>query len=232
MLTIVALELVEHTKALRPSPIILLYLLSSVVADCLLIRTLFLRHYVKQIAGLVTANMSLKLVFLVLENLSKKKYFKIQDSELSPEETIGIIEKAFFWWINSLLLTGRKKILTIKDLYPLDPGIESKRLQEDIMNRWPKRKVSHFQDIDPLANKSDKGKSKYSFLLTLLSTLRRSYMLTVIPRLSAIGFNFAQTFLINDSVTYLDTPPSERNKNHAYGLIGAGALIYGGLAVR
>jgi ATP-binding cassette, subfamily C (CFTR/MRP), member 1 len=152
MLTIVALELIEHTKTLRPSPIILLYLLSSVAADCILIRTLFLRHYFKPISGLVTANMSLKLVFLVLENLSKKKYFKFQDSELSPEETIGIIEKTFFWWINSLLLKGSKEVLTIEDLYPLDSGIESKRLQEDIMNRWPKRKVSYFQDICPLAN--------------------------------------------------------------------------------
>ena len=158
MLTIVGLEIIEHTKALRPSPIILLYLLSSVVADCVLIRTLFLRDYVKPIAGLATANMSLKLVFFLLENLSKKKYFKIQDSELSAEETIGIIEKAFFWWINSLLLTGRKKILTIEDLYPLDAGIESKRLQEDIMNRWSKRKVSHFQLMRPLVNKIRQGK--------------------------------------------------------------------------
>src|ERR1700760_2790883 len=150
MLTMVGLELIEHTKALRPSPIILLYLLCSVVADCVLIRTLFLRHYVKPIAGLVTANMSMKLAFLVLENLSKKKYFKTQDRELSPEETIGIIEKAFFWWINSLLLTGRKKILTIEDMYPLDPGIESKRLQADIMSRWSQCIVAHFEEMGPL----------------------------------------------------------------------------------
>jgi hypothetical protein len=46
-----------------------------------------------------------------------------------------------------------------------------------------------------------------------------------------IAINYAQTFLITDSILYLETPSPLRNVNHAYGLIGAAAFIYIGTAV-
>jgi hypothetical protein len=65
----------------------------------------------------------------------------------------------------------------------------------------------------------------------MASVLKWPYARTVIPRLCVIAFSYSQTFLINASITYLDTPTASRDKNHAYGLIGAAIFIYGGLAV-
>jgi hypothetical protein len=54
---------------------------------------------------------------------------------------------------------------------------------------------------------------------------------TIPPRLAITGFTYSQTFLITAAILYLETPSFLRNKNHAYGLIGATALIYGGIMV-
>jgi hypothetical protein len=51
------------------------------------------------------------------------------------------------------------------------------------------------------------------------------------PRLAITGFTYSQTFLINAAISYLETPAPLRNVNHAYGLIGATAFIYVGIAV-
>jgi hypothetical protein len=47
-----------------------------------------------------------------------------------------------------------------------------------------------------------------------------------------IAISYAETFLITAAINYLETPPQIRNVNHAYGLIGAAAIIYTGNAVR
>jgi ATP-binding cassette subfamily C (CFTR/MRP) protein 1 len=54
----------------------------------------------------------------------------------------------------------------------------------------------------------------------------------MLPRAASIGFNFAQPFFITAVIHYLETPPALREKSHAYGLIGAAALIYVGSSVR
>jgi len=44
------------------------------------------------------------------------------------------------------------------------------------------------------------------------------------------AFTYAQTFLITAAIKFLETPAGRRNRNHAYGLMGAVALIYFGIA--
>lgn len=50
------------------------------------------------------------------------------------------------------------------------------------------------------------------------------------PRLCLTGFTFAQPFLVNRVITYLENG-GPRDKNIGYGLMGAYALTYTGLAV-
>ncbi len=53
----------------------------------------------------------------------------------------------------------------------------------------------------------------------------------VLPRLCLIGFNFAQPFLITRAVDLANAPVTQINNNIGYGLIGAYALVYIGIAV-
>jgi ATP-binding cassette subfamily C (CFTR/MRP) protein 1 len=53
----------------------------------------------------------------------------------------------------------------------------------------------------------------------------------VVPRLFLGGFRFAQPFLFDAIIGYVQKPPGERQRSHGYGIIGATGLIYVGLAL-
>ena len=52
----------------------------------------------------------------------------------------------------------------------------------------------------------------------------------VFPRITVTGFTFAQPFLVNSMLSQLDDS-AFKPISHGYGLIGASALIYIGIAV-
>ena len=56
-------------------------------------------------------------------------------------------------------------------------------------------------------------------------------LLMIFPRLSLIGFNYAQPFLITSLLDLIGRPDDANTQYEMYGLIGAAALIYLGIAV-
>ena len=79
--------------------------------------------------------------------------------------------------------------------------------------------------------KPDGSSSPYSFLTANIACFKWEALRTILPRLGISGFTYAQTFLITAAINYLELPAGLRDKNHAYGLIGATALIYCGIMV-
>jgi hypothetical protein len=77
----------------------------------------------------------------------------------------------------------------------------------------------------------DKHKEGYPMILAGVACLKWKLLITVPPRAGMIAISYAQTFLINDAINYLETPRQLRDVRHAYGLIGAAAIIYTGTAV-
>jgi hypothetical protein len=78
---------------------------------------------------------------------------------------------------------------------------------------------------------SDKHKEGYPMIFAGVACLKWNLLITVPPRAGMIAISYAQTFLINDAINYLETPRQLRDVRHAYGLIGAAAIIYTGTAV-
>ena len=76
-----------------------------------------------------------------------------------------------------------------------------------------------------LADKSGKD----ALLLTYLLHYKWSILAGVIPRLCTTGFRFAQPFLVQRVLSFLDGP--DESNNVGYGLIGAYVVVYIGLAV-
>jgi ATP-binding cassette subfamily C (CFTR/MRP) protein 1 len=72
---------------------------------------------------------------------------------------------------------------------------------------------------------------KHALLSTIFSCLFVPWLHVVPPTLCNIALRYSQTFLINDAVSYLARPAVLRDRNDAYGMIGAAALIYFGMAV-
>ncbi|CZR60647.1 related to multidrug resistance protein [Phialocephala subalpina] len=203
----------EHSRAVRPSSLLIAYLLVSVAFDAVQVRTLFLRHDESSILGLFTTSVALKLILLLFESMNKRRYLRAPYNSYPPESTSGLFGRSFFWWLNPMLATGFRTLMTLDDLFVPDKALQSEPLGEQMKKSWNKYRSS----------------GRWALTYAIFHSLRYSLAMIVFPRLCLIGFNYAQPFLISSAIDYVSLPPSAQNKNDGYGLIGATALIYLGI---
>lgn len=137
---ILFLSRLEYSRSVQPSFILSIYLLASAVFDAIQVRTLFLRHDKPEILGLFTTNIAVKLVLLILECQSKQKFLRPPYNNYSPEATSGILNRSFFWWINPILATGFRKLITLDDLFVTDSSLNSEILLDEMQISWTKCK--------------------------------------------------------------------------------------------
>ncbi|PTB57418.1 hypothetical protein M431DRAFT_77311 [Trichoderma harzianum CBS 226.95] len=210
------LSYLEHRRSIRPSSIILVYLVFSIAFDAVQCRTLWLLK-TNVLAPVSTATLACKLVVFLLE-LGEKRHILLHPwNNLTPETTSSIINRSLFWWLNDLLLRGFRTPLSTDTLYEIDDSMKSERLflkLQDARQKWSNSPVPH----------------RYSLLLATCDSLRKPLAVTILPRLFLIGFKFAQPFLINRVITYIQ----EKNdgdgarKDVGYALVGATGLISNG----
>ena len=71
--------------------------------------------------------------------------------------------------------------------------------------------------------------SKHRLALACLRTFFPESIAVFIPRMAFVGVMLAQPFLVKATLQYLASP--DKHESHGYGLIGAYALCYVGIAV-
>ncbi|KAF5718138.1 multidrug resistance-associated 1 [Fusarium mundagurra] len=135
-LLLALLSYVEHTRSVRPSTIINVYLLFTALFDCAIARTLWLLDGAHAVARLFTAATSAKALILVSEAWEKRSILRVQYRDLSPETTSGILGRSVFWWINPLMKLGFSNFLTEHDLYPIEKSLLGKRLFAQVEKSW------------------------------------------------------------------------------------------------
>lgn len=216
-LFMIALSLIDHSKSPRPSVLLNSYLFLTLLLDAAQTRTLFLSSAGKSeltYSSIFSAAVALKVAILLLEAHRKSKWVSWDEKAHSPEESSGIFSLGVFFWVNSLFMEGYKKILTMKDLYPLDSALHGKTLHKEFA-----------RNIDYSKLRGD----RFGLLKVLVRTLKVPLLLPIAPRLALLGFTFCQPFFIRKLVDYLAEP--EMDANVGYGFIGASILIYTGIAV-
>ena len=126
----------EHSRTLRPSATINVFLL-SIIFDIAVVRTLWLSTYDADIRNVFTASFALKGVMLCLEAVEKQRYFKSQDDKkLSPYARAGVYSRTFFWWLNGLLLQGYRQELQPGDLHDLELHMGAEDLDRRFWTAW------------------------------------------------------------------------------------------------
>lgn len=123
----------EHTRSLRPSTVLNVYLLGTIPLDAARARTLSHMPGNAVIASIFIALVVCKFVLLVLEATGKKSLLA---RSLPPEQTAGIFDRSAFWWFNPLLLAGYKRSLTPGDLLAVDEDISLERSKKEIRQKW------------------------------------------------------------------------------------------------
>ncbi|RDA86714.1 hypothetical protein CP532_4180 [Ophiocordyceps camponoti-leonardi (nom. inval.)] len=217
-LQIMTLSWMEDGRSIRPSSLLSIFLLVSLVFDLAQARTLWLLRLEKPIAAVFTASTVIKAIMLLLENRNKTTYLNPTASPLPPEATSGIINRSFLWWLNDLFCRGldHEKPLTIDRLYPLDPQLASAAVGFRMQRAWAQRR---------------RPERRFEFPLAVFKTLQGPILSAVIPRLFLIAFTFSQPFLISRVLNLLSEPDNETSRNTGYTLIFAAAFIYMGMTM-
>ncbi len=135
------LSYTEHSKSLRPSALLSVYLFFSLLFDSARVRTLWLMRYDGAIRGVFTASLAMKVIILLLEAKEKRQYLNSSDRQRGPEETSGIFSQSVFWWLNKLIRQGFSKVLRMDDLYPIDEDMVSERLGANFRQKWKACKI-------------------------------------------------------------------------------------------
>ncbi|KAI0136261.1 putative ATP-binding cassette transporter [Xylariales sp. AK1849] len=215
-LQVVALTWIEDARSVRPSSILNVYLLFTFLFDVAQLRTLWLQHDKTTISILLSVSTFTKGALLFLEARSKTSYAEKQYKDLPPESTSGVISRSVLWWMNDLFLQGFSSVLTLGDLYALDTDLSSASLDARVQAVWNHRR---------------RPERRFEFVWVICKTLWKPLLLTTLPRICRIGFTFAQPFLISRLLDLLIQPDDQMTHDQGYGLVGATALVYLGLAI-
>ena len=212
------LAVLEHGRSVRPSALLNVYLLFSMLFDITQTRTRWLISAELEqgvlLARLCTAAVTAKLVWLAAESLRKPTSL-----DLSPEETSGPFGLVAYTWLNALFRKGYFNVLHLKDLARLDRNIATKVLHQKFS-----AKVSYaYTDLSP---------QKFGLARALARTLLGPLLLPVIPRLALVGFRFCQPFLVHALLDHMENHSDKNSswRNAGYGFIGAAVIIYFGVA--
>ncbi|PHH87336.1 hypothetical protein CDD83_8998 [Cordyceps sp. RAO-2017] len=205
----------EHAYSPRPSALINIYLLLSIVFDAVQARTLWLKHAGDALPALFTASLAIKAALLALESIDKDSFLPPAWRARSPEERSGVFSRGLLLWLHRILFQGRKHTLHPQDLYTLVPGLETRRLSSAFWEAWSS------QAAEPSSKNIGRA---------LLHTLKWSLLAPVIPRLAQCAFTICQPLLLGEFLRYLQ---GEDNfvSGTGYGFIGAYGLLYCGLAI-
>jgi hypothetical protein len=82
-----------------------------------------------------------------------------------------------------------------------------------------------------LINPSAHRKTKHELAYAVTKMLRWPLVLPVFPRLALLGFTFCQPLLVGRLLAFLQKSDGQESHNIGYGLIGAYAAVYFGMAV-
>src|ERR1700760_1565544 len=100
------LSYIEHFRSTTTSDGINVYLFFSIIFDAIQTRTLWLHSDLKDLAITFSVGLLLKLLLFSLELRSKRSTLLLDSSKLSPETWSGLFSRRFFWWLNSMLISG------------------------------------------------------------------------------------------------------------------------------
>ena len=139
---IIALVVIEHRHALRPTSLFSLYVALSAVIDGIKCRSYFLRHgfYTEAaiLGSLAAAACLSKVVLIIVQEFPKTHLLIDEDLKkcIGKEETSGFWWRSIFGWLNSTFAAGFKRRLLLDDLEPLNHELSSEVLLKKYRSKW------------------------------------------------------------------------------------------------
>lgn len=203
----------EHTRGLRASALLSLYITLGIIIDGTRTRSYFLRG-VHSLGGTSAAATSLRFVLLCFQEYPRTG--QIIDPKArkaaNKESTSGYWARTFFAFMGPIFWSGFRKILSVDDLGNLGAEFSSHHLFHVLSQHWGQKRKSK-------AN---------SLFIACITSWKKAVVGIAVPRLCVTGFIFAQPFVMRHMVLSHRQELSGATKG---GLVGATFLSYTGSAV-
>ncbi|GAB1311376.1 Multidrug resistance protein MDR [Madurella fahalii] len=206
----------HHVRSIRPSGLLVLYLSLTLVFDIARCRTLWAVESAETVATVLSVAIGIKAVLLIVEAVEKRGSLLPKFQDLPPEATAGELNLWFSWWLNPLLLRGFKKQLSMESLFDVDPGLKSGGREVSLIEPWKQCRWKQWRQ---------------SLLAVCMLHNRVLIAKAVLPRLIQIGFTFAQPFLLERTIQYIEGEGHADRPAVGRGLIAAYVMVYIGIAV-
>jgi hypothetical protein len=139
---LVPLSFYEHARSIKPSDQIVLYLSGLLILNLLQCIIWIQHEHQRAILTFSCLNIGIEALLLGVEGRSKSSILAGPFNKLPPEEKVGILNTAFFWWINSFLFQGYQNTPSAAGLPPVDRKIHSAPLKSAILRTWNQRGIS------------------------------------------------------------------------------------------
>ena len=217
----VGLSRMEDARSVRPSTLLIVYLILTIIFDLPQVRTLWLlddRHEkIPRLPVTATAAVLAKLFLLVLESWSKRKHFLAEYKDLSLESTASIINLGFLWWLNDLIRKGYGASgIEMDDLAKLEPGLGSASLGLKLQGAWTSRQ---------------QPERRLEFLLAVCRSVWRPMLKAAIPRALNITLRFTQPALVAAVLGLLVQPEDKNTDKRALWLVIRASFLYLGISL-
>jgi ATP-binding cassette subfamily C (CFTR/MRP) protein 1 len=167
-------------------------------------------------ARMFTVTVAFKVLILLLESKNKTAWLHWDPEKHSPEESSGFFDLGLFTWLTRLFIAGYSSVLSIDNLYSLDESLSSEKMYDQLSAFFGK--------------KSSPG-SRYRLATALGKALMGPLLMPVLPRLVLLGFTFSQPFFLASVLSTLAQKGQDDERSDGFGLIGAAAMIYTGIAL-
>jgi ATP-binding cassette subfamily C (CFTR/MRP) protein 1 len=143
-LVLAVLSSLEHMRSIRPSWLLNIYLLLTVVFDIVRSRTYSLSPDLDAIATVFTSRVAVELILAIIEARPKRRLLLPEFAASPLEATSGPYKRALFWWLNALFKKGYSESLTVDDLFHLDKHLQSDYLHHLLGSSWNRCKSLHY----------------------------------------------------------------------------------------
>lgn len=204
----------EYFRSIRPSSVTSVYLSATLLFEIARTRTAWLLHDNPLYPACLSTSLAIRLVLLILQNCEKKRWLLKKSEKLSDESIGGPFNRSFFVWLNGLLRQGYTALLNGNELPHIHEKLSSQDLSKSFEAAW--------------ANCNQNRKNALMF--AIVQCLRWEIIGIALPRLAVIGFSVAQPFIVGRVVDVLNETSSV-SLDKGYGLIGATAIVFIGIAV-
>lgn len=112
------------------------YLLLTILCEIPRVRTAWLLRDRDGLAAVMTTLLATRLLLLLVESIEKMSLLMETGRTYSKEITSGLLARASFWWLNSLLQDGYRNILALGVLPRIHEKLDSERLAERVQTAW------------------------------------------------------------------------------------------------